>query len=151
GGELERAEFMKIMKIRSERKLAVVRLLLALFSAVHGAGYATVQTVSPVWICTGTSIQGNGGSGTRLTAFSQRMVQPIATAGTVSTLQNSTLTDTNASWSNGQFGTNGLPAYVEFNNGWMADIADSSANSHSLVLAGSLGGVVSAGDAYRIR
>ena len=142
---------MKMMKIQAERKLAVLRILFAFFTLVHAVGYATVQTVSPVWICAGTSIQGNGGAGSKYTVFSQRMVQPMASAGSVSTLQNSTLTDTNANWGNGQFGTNGVPAYVEFDNGWMADIADSSANSHSLVLAGALGGVVSTGDAYRIR
>ncbi|HTL59115.1 MAG TPA: hypothetical protein VL361_25805 [Candidatus Limnocylindrales bacterium] len=139
------------MKIRPHWNTAVGRLLFATFILAYALGRATVQTVSPVWIGTDTSIQGNGGSGAKFTAFSQRMVQPITYAGTVSALSSSTLTDTNASWSNGQFGTNGLLSYVEFDNGWMADIADSSANNHSLVLAGPLTWVVSAGDAYRIR
>ena len=110
-----------------------------------------IQTTSPTWICTATTIQGNGGTGSKFTAFSQRMIQPVAYAGTVSSLQNSSLTDTNATWTNGQFGTNGVQGYVEFNNGWMVDIADTSANNQSLSLAGSLSGIASPGDAYRVR
>ncbi|HTL54065.1 MAG TPA: YDG domain-containing protein, partial [Candidatus Limnocylindrales bacterium] len=110
-----------------------------------------VQTTSQVWIGTDTAIQGNGGSGTKFTTFSQRMIRPIAAAGTVSSLQNSILTDTNATWTDGQFGTNGIRSYVEFDSGLSADIANSSGGSHTLTLAGSPGGIVSIGDPYRIR
>jgi hypothetical protein len=78
------------------------------------------------------------------------MVQPVLYAGTVSSLQNTALTDTNASWSASEFGNGGIAAYAEFNNGAMADIA-SVPTSKSLSMAGSLNGVASPGDAYRIR
>src|ERR1051326_213325 len=123
-------------------------LVLAMATATS---QAAIETTSPAWVCTATTIQGNGGSGTKFTAFSQRMVQPIAYAGTVSATQGSTLTDTNAAWTNGEFGTNGLLSYVEFTNGFMVDIADTSANNHNLILAGSLSGIATTGDAYRVR
>ena len=64
---------------------------------------------------------------------------------------NATLIDNNGTWTDGQFGTNGVAAYVEFDNGWMADICNCSTANHSVTLAGSLSGAVSAGAAYRIR
>ena len=79
------------------------------------------------------------------------MIQPVAYAGTVSSMQNSSLTNTNATWTNGQFGTNGVQGYVEFNNGWMVDIAGTTSTTKSLSLAGSVGGLVAPGDAYRVR
>jgi hypothetical protein len=111
---------------------------------------AVVQTSSEVWVGSSTTIHGNGGSGSKVNLFSQRMVTPVETAGTVSALPNASLTDTNGTWINGQYGTNGVPAYVEFDNGWMADIADCSASNHCLRLAGGLGAAVSVGNAYRV-
>ena len=110
----------------------------------------TIETTSPVSVSSATTIQGNSGTGSRTTFFSQRMVLPILYAGTVSSLQTTSLTDTNANWTVGQFGTNGTQAYVEFNNGWMADIANSTTTTN-LALAGNLTGVASVGDSYRIR
>jgi hypothetical protein len=114
------------------------------------SSWASIEVTSPVWVAAATTIQGNGGSGSKTTVFSQRMVSPIQYAGTVSSIQTTSLTDTNANWVVGQFGTNGTQAYVEFNNGWMADIAKST-TSTTLALAGNLTGVVSVGDSYRIR
>jgi hypothetical protein len=114
------------------------------------SSWASIEVTSPVWVATATTIQGNGGSGSKTTLFSQRMVLPILYAGTVSSIQTSSLMDTNANWTIGQFGTNGTQAYVEFNNGWMADIAKSTTPT-TLALAGNLTGVVSVGDSYRIR
>jgi hypothetical protein len=111
----------------------------------------SIESSSPTWIGTDTTLSGNGGSGSRLTMFSQRMVLPIVYAGTVSSLQNTALTDTNASWTTGQFGNVATPAYAEFNNGWMVDISGSASSTKSLSLAGNLGGVASPGDAYRVR
>jgi hypothetical protein len=112
---------------------------------------ANIESTSAVWIGSDTVIYGTGGSRSRLTLFSQRMVRPILWAGTVDSLQNPLLCDTNATFVNSQFGTNGIPAYVEFDNGATADIADTAAASQSLILAGSVSGLVSSGDAYRIR
>jgi hypothetical protein len=78
------------------------------------------------------------------------MVLPILYAGTVSSVQNTALNDTNATWTTSEFGNGGIPAYAEFNDGTMADIA-SVPTSKSLSMAGSLNGVASPGDAYRIR
>ena len=108
------------------------------------------ESFSPTWIGSDTLILGTGGSGSKLTVFSQRMVLPVVYAGTVSSLQNTAFTDTNATWTSSQFGAGGVAAYAEFDNGAMVDIAGSS-TSKSLSLAGSLAGVASAGDAYRIR
>jgi hypothetical protein len=112
---------------------------------------AVVQTSSEVWVGSSSTIAGNGGSSSKVSLFSQRMVRPLETAGAVSSAQNSTLVDTNSTWTDGQYGTNGVLAYVEFDNGFMADIANCSANNHSLTLAGSLGNAVQPGNAYRIR
>jgi hypothetical protein len=120
------------------------------FLAARSA-YAVVEATSPVWVATATTLQGTNGSGTKFTAFSQRMVQPIQYAGTISALQNNTLTDTNSSWGNSQYGTNGILSYVEFANGWTVDIADASATSKTLTLAGSINGIAAPGDSYQIR
>jgi uncharacterized repeat protein (TIGR03803 family) len=109
------------------------------------------QSTSAFWIGTDTAILGNGGSASKFTAFSQRMVGPVEFAGKITAVQDATLTDTNAVWLNGQFGTNGTPAYVEFDNGIMVDIANSFAATRNLVLAGNLSGIASVGTAYRIR
>lgn len=139
--------------MKNERVLRMLFWRVGMLMILLGAysSRASIETTSPVWICTGTTIRGNGGSGSAFTAFSQRMIQPISFAGTISSTQNGVLTDTNASWADGQFGTNGILAYVEFNNGLMIDIANTSSNNQSLTLAGSLNGIASSGDAYRIR
>jgi len=131
-------------------KLNVPALMLGLVGAATSA-WATIETTSPVYVGASTTVLGNGGSGSKLTVFSQRMVQPIAFAGKISSTQNTTLTDTNATWADGQFGTSGTQAYVEFDNGVMVECANSSASSQSLTLAGSLSGIASAGDSYRVR
>jgi hypothetical protein len=110
-----------------------------------------MESASPVWIGNDTLVYGNGGSGSRETLFSQRMVRPILAAGIIASVQNASLSDTNAAFANAQFGTNGIPAYVEFDNGGMADIADTTDVTKSLTLAGGTGSMASTGDAYRIR
>ena len=105
-----------------------------------------LQAASPVWVGSDSHIQG-----TNATLFSVRMVRPTLSAGVVSALSGSVLTDTNAPFTNGEFGTNGTPAYVEFDNGVTADIADTSAATKKLVLAGSVATLAGVGDAYRIR
>src|SRR5262249_91603 len=112
----------------------------------------SLQSYSPIWIGSDTLIQGTTtGMSSRTTFFSQRMVLPVLYAGTVSSLQNTALTDTNATWTSSEFGRGGLPAYAEFDNGSMVDIASSASTTKSLSLAGNLGGMASPGDAYRIR
>ncbi len=112
---------------------------------------ATADAPSQVWLGTATTIQGSGSSASKLTAFSQRMVLPVVYAAHIASLQGSTLVDTNATWVDGQFGTNGTRAYVELDNGYRADIANSAAASQTLTLAQSLTGVASVGDHYRVR
>src|SRR5215467_4874445 len=113
------------------KKLNTSALLLSLVGVTHPA-WATIETTSPVYVGAATTIQGNGGSGSKLTLFSQRMVQPISYAGKVSSTASTTLTDTNSTWANGQFGSAGTQAYVEFDNGFMVDIANSSSSLKSL-------------------
>jgi hypothetical protein len=113
---------------------------------------SNLQSFSPIWIGSDTLIQGTTtGTASRTTFFSQRMVLPVLYAGTVSSLQNTALTDTNANWTTSEFGSGGVPAYAEFDNGSMADIASSASTTKSLSLAGSLGGMASPGDPYRVR
>ena len=78
-----------------------------------------------------------------------RTVRPILSAGTVASVSYAVINDTNAAFINGQFGTNGMASYVEFDNGSMVDIADASAQT--VALAASTGNTASVGDAYRIR
>jgi hypothetical protein len=113
---------------------------------------SSLESFSPTWIGSDTLITGTTtGLSSRTTFFSQRMVLPVMYAGTVSSLQNTALTDTNANWTTSEFGSGGVPAYAEFDNGSMVDIASSASTSKSLSLAGSLAGMASSGDAYRIR
>lgn len=129
--------------------------LLLGFAGATSTVWATIETTSPVYVGAATTIQGATGTGPnytpKLTYFSQRMVQAPAYAGTISSVGANALTDTNATWSNGQFGPSGTQAYVEFNNGMMVDISNTSGSSQTLSLAGSLSGVAVAGDSYRIR
>lgn len=113
--------------------------------------YSGGQATSPVWGGTDTIIQGNRGSGSALTVFSQRLATPLESAGIITGISGGTLTDTNASWTSNQFGTNSTPAYVEFNNGSMLDIDSTFAGSSALQLAGNLSGIALVGDTYRIR
>jgi len=106
--------------------------------------YNSIQATSPVLVGSDTLVHGNGGSGSKLTLFTERMVQPVAYAGIVSSVQDTLLIDTNSAWGEGQFGTNGTPSYVEFNNGWSVDIANSSAASNTLIVASSLTAIANA-------
>jgi hypothetical protein len=105
---------------------------------------ATQESFSPVWIGSDTLLQGNN-----LSLFSQRMVRPILSAGTVSSLNSTTITDTNTTFVAGEFGSNSMPAYVEFDNGTMMDIANTTPSS--LALASGTAAPASVGQAYRIR
>lgn len=131
---------------------SLLQLLLAggISGAAASHSLAVVQSSSEVWVGSCSAIQGITVTDSKLNLFSQRMVRPLETAGTVGTLATASLVDTNGTWTDSQFGTNGLPSYVEFDNGWTADIADCSAAGHCLTLAGNLSGAVTNGAAYRI-
>src|SRR5262249_51920806 len=117
----------------------------ARFSGLHIIS-GTNESASPLWIGPDNLVRAND-----LTLFSQRMVRPILSAGMVAAVNYAALTDTNAAFASNQFGTNGTLAYVEFNNGDMVDIANTTTVTNNLVLAGSVAGMASVGDAYRIR
>jgi len=125
-------------------------LLLLLCAGSEHLAPAT-DVLTETYVASATSILGSNPTNSPLTLFSQRTVRPVQHAGTVTSSQGATLTDTNAAWTNGQFGTNGTPAYVEFDNGWRVDIADTAAGSNTLLLASTLSGIASVGDAYRLR
>jgi hypothetical protein len=131
---------------------SVLPLLLGagLMGAAATNSPAAVQSSSEVWVGSSSRIQGNGGTGSKISMFAQRMVLPIETAGVVNALANVALIDTNSTWADSQYGSNGVPAYVEFDNGWMADIAACSASTHCLTLAGNVSAAVSPGAAYRV-
>jgi hypothetical protein len=104
---------------------------------------AGLESASPVWIGSDTVLQAS-----HLTFFSQRMVRPIVSAGAVTGVSGASLT-VNAPLNPNQFGTNGTAAYVDFDNGAMVDITDTSANN--VALSANAAGVCSAGAPYRIR
>lgn len=129
-------------------------VLQVVLAGVVGAAYpaaATIQTSSEVWVGSSSTVHGNGGTGSRVSMFAQRMVRPLETAGVVSGIQSAVLTDTNSTWAEGQYGTKGVPAYVAFDNGWMVDIADCSAANHCLNLVGGVGNTAAAGSHYKIQ
>jgi hypothetical protein len=109
------------------------------------------SSTSEVYVATATTIPGNGGSGSQLEYFSLSLVRPVVAGGVVTALGANNLTDANANWSSGQFnGANG-PYYVEFASGLAADIVNTDAVNHALVLPGDIRSVVSVGVTYRIR
>lgn len=113
--------------------------------------FGTNATSTGALIGSATTLLGNGGSGLKNTFFSQRLLTPLAYAGTISQLGRATMTDTNAAWTNGQFnGTNGS-FYAQFTNGWMVDITNTDAANQTLQLAGDVQGVTMAGAPYAIR
>src|SRR5438034_10537596 len=122
----------KFMKRYSMLKPAFESMIMFGMACAPGVALAATEYNTEIFIGTATQLQGDNGSGARTTFFSQRMVLPRLYAGTVSSLQTATLTDTNANWSLGQFGSQ---AYVEFDNGWTTDIANSTTPTN-LVLAG---------------
>src|SRR5262249_31523342 len=97
------------------RDLTSITPSAARFIRLRVISSGSLVAASPVWIGSDMLIQGNGGTGSKLSVFSQRMVLPLQYAGTVASLQNTALTDTNAIWGSGQFGSGGIPAYAEFN------------------------------------
>jgi hypothetical protein len=116
---------------------------------VHGTVRSgVVESTSPICVGTDTVIRGSGSLGSTTTLFSQRMVSPILSAGKITSISSSGINDTNAAFVTGQFGTNGMPAYLEFDNGTMLDIVNTTPQSVSLV-ANVTG--LAVGDAYRIR
>ena len=115
------------------------------------SGFAAVETVSEPYAGIGTYLEGSRRGVERRTFFSAQCVCPSAYAGKVSSVQGNVIIDLNARWANNQFnGANGL-YYVEFDSGLLADIQDTVAANHSLVLVGNLEDVVRPEDAYRVR
>ena len=112
---------------------------------------AAAESISATFVAVATTIQGNGGSGSRETFFSLPLVQPVAYAGTVTAKESDTITDANAHWTNDQFnGANGS-FYVEFDSGLVADITDTDGTAQTLRFPGDLQSVMTVGDSFRIR
>ena len=125
-------------------------LLAGLLASFFPSALAT-DVVTETFVGSLTTIERTTNGNPHLTLFSQRMVRSVECAGQITSVLAATLTDTNSIWTASQFGTNGTPAYVEFDNGRSLDIQDTVTQTHGLLLAGVLNGIASAGDAYRIR
>ena len=124
-------------------------LLIAAALTIPASGWSAVESVSANFVSTATTIQGNGGTGFRVSFFALPAVTPVAAAGKVSAVGSATLTDVNANWRQGQFnGTNGT-YYVEFDSGLRVDILGTDGATKTLTLANSV--AVSPGNAYRVR
>src|ERR1043165_9851177 len=89
-------EHNSIMNRQAVVKGVCVAALVLGLTDLTGSARATVETPSPVWVGASTTILGNGGSGNKLTAFSQRIDQALTYAVTISSLQNKKLGATNA-------------------------------------------------------
>ena len=114
------------------------------------SGWGATESATEKSVATATFLQGNGGSGFRLTAFSLQLVKPVVYAGAVSSLTGLNLVDANAVWAEEQFnGTNGVH-YVEFDSGIMADVVRTAGAVKTLVLAGTLPVAPVVGSGYRI-
>jgi hypothetical protein len=137
-----------ICQARSARVQSIYIVLLAMLTTIP---VLALETTSPVYAGALTPISGSSGNGSKVSAFSQRVVLPMQYAGKLTGFLHASLTDSNAHWTNSQFGTNGLLSYVEFDNGWTVDVADTIGADGNLALAGSLDGIVTVGDSYRIR
>jgi hypothetical protein len=113
--------------------------------------WAAVETHSEVYVASVATVQGNGGSGAKLSLFSLQSVRPVECAGTLTAFGTQTVTDANAGWLDDQFnGANGS-FYIEFDNGMMMDITATTGASKTLTLAAALPAGISVGEAYRIR
>lgn len=110
--------------------------------------YSGSVTTTEALLGSGTTLSGNSGSGPKNTFFSQRLVGPLAYAGTISQLGAATLTDNNAAWTNGQFNAT---FYAQFTNGWMVDITNTDPSTRTLKLADDVRGLTVAGAPYVIR
>ena len=115
------------------------------------SGVGAAESVTEKFVASATSIQGNGGSGSRLNAFGLQVVNPVVYAGGVGSVTGLNLVDGSAVWAEGQFnGTNGVH-YVEFDSGIMADVVRTAGSLKTLVLAGALPVAPAVGSGYRIR
>jgi hypothetical protein len=102
-------------------------------------------------VATATSLAGGTVSAPKIASFSLRIVAPTVSAGTVTSSSASSLSDTGATWVQGQFnGSNGM-FYAEFDSGMEADISQTTASTKTLTLVGPLPAVIPTGAAYRIR
>ena len=123
---------------------------LAIAAVMLPAPLWAVETTSENFVTSATLIQGNGGTGARLSYFGLQMVSPLSFAGRVTGAGATTLVDSNATWSQDQFnGTNGFH-YVEFDSGLKVDIFRTDSASKTLTLT-NVAAPATVGNAYRIR
>jgi len=127
---------------------------LASLAASIPVAFAQVAT-DPVGFLT-LNVQGTGGtSSSALSFLGLSFTQPVSYQATLSSASGTTLTDSNATWSDDQFnGANGQ-FYVELISGTgagrMSNITATSGSGHSITTADDLSSFVSAGTGYKIR
>jgi hypothetical protein len=109
---------------------------------------AVVEDVSEIYVSTAVKISGAPAGGANYTFYSPQFVNPAVAAGTVGSVSGTTLTDPNASWSDGQFAGG---YYVEFPCGTYVDLVSCSAAGKSITLAGSPPAAVGPGTRYSVR
>ena len=131
--------------VRWNRFIAAGALALAVGTA------NAVESTTEIFVSRAAVITGNPGTGPKISYLSVPVVRPVLYSGIVTALGSGSLTDANASWTQGQFnGANG-PHYVEFDSGVMADILQTQSSTDTLVHAGNLSGLVNVGERFRVR
>ncbi len=131
--------------------------LFCLAAALAFASFASAQSVvtDPVGFITLT-VQGTGGVGTSALSFlGLSFTQPVSYQAVLSSASGTTLTDSSATWSDGQFnGANGT-YYIELTTGTGAgrtsNIVTTTMSTKSLTTAIDLSSFVTAGTGYKIR
>lgn len=110
-----------------------------------------VESTTDIFVSKVAVISGNPGTGPKLSYLSMPLVRPVLYSGKITSLGTGSITDTNATWIQSQFnGTNGLH-YVEFDSGVTADITQTQAATDTLVHAGTLTGLITVGNSFRVR
>jgi hypothetical protein len=120
---------------------------------VGGALIAAEESVTDTYVATATVLPAGGasGGGPVFTAFCLPMVRPVVACGTISAVQEGTVTDAAANWSDDQFNAADKPHYIEFASGVRADIVDTRGTDGTLLLARNLERLVAPGAGYEVR
>lgn len=126
--------------------------LACLLAAAPAFVHAATATTDPVGGMTMT-INGNGGSGAKLTLLSAPLRQAAVYQGKITGISSTTITVDDSPWSADEFNGSGVTHYVEIfsgsGDGIMTDITDTT--SSVITIADDITSAVSVGDSFRIR
>lgn len=124
-------------------------------SAVLAAGsMAQTATTDPVGFIT-LAITGGSAAVPGISFLGLGMTQPVAFAGNLESASGSIVTDTQSTWTDGQYNGSSGSYYLELTSGvgagTVSDIVTTTASNHSLTLADDVSSLITAGTTYKIR